>query len=84
MHPEQIKAAIRMKGTTPTAIAAKLKVTPTTVWQVIHGKGKSARVENEISAVTQLPVATLWPDQPKPTGLKRRLKTGKAEGARHV
>lgn len=84
MHPEQIKAAIRMKGTTPTAIAAKLEVTPTTVWQVIHGKGKSKRVAEAISSITQLPIATLWPDQPKPTGLKRRLKSEKTARAQHV
>ena len=42
MHPELIKASIRMKGTTPTALAAKLKVAPTTVFEVISGRTRSA------------------------------------------
>lgn len=61
MHPEQIKAAIRMKGTTPSAIAVELGVSSNSVSHVIHGRGTSARVARCISNVTGLSVHILWP-----------------------
>lgn len=69
MHPEQIKAAIRMKGTTPAVLADELELSRSTVSLVISGRGKSARVMNRIAEVTGLPVSTIWP--PKPS-LSRR------------
>lgn len=71
MHPELIKAAIRMKGTTPSAIADELGVSRSTVSLVISGRGVSARVSEYISQVTGLPVATLWPPKKSKTGLRR-------------
>lgn len=61
MHPEQIKAAIRMTGITPTALGRDLGVTHTCVAHVIAGRGTSARVARRIAEVTGIPVATLWP-----------------------
>ena len=61
MHPEQIKAAIRMKGTTPSAIADELKVSRSTVSQVISGRGVSARIAARISQVIGVPATTIWP-----------------------
>lgn len=70
MHPEEIKAAIRMKGTTPSVIADELEVSRTTVSQVIHGRGVSARVANRISEVLGLPVVHIWPAA-RPSLLRR-------------
>lgn len=61
MHPEQIKAAIRMKGTTPSAIADDLGISRTTVSHVIRGNGVSERVAKRIAEVTGLSVNELWP-----------------------
>lgn len=72
MHPEEIKAAIRMKGTTPSAVADELGISRTTVSQVIHGRGVSDRVATRISQVLGIPKASIWPDA-KPT-LMRRTK----------
>lgn len=71
MHPEEIKAAIRMSGTTPARIADELEVARSTVSQVIHGKGVSARVRKRIAAVTGHPVEKLWPPEPR---LRREAK----------
>lgn len=73
MHPEEIKAAIRMKGTTPSVIAEELGLSPTTVSQVIHGRGVSSRIANRISELLGLPVAHIWPAA-RPS-LLRRTKT---------
>jgi len=61
MHPEQIKAAIRMTGTTPAYIADDMGVSRTCVSHVIHSRGVSAKVAVRIAKVTGIPVATLWP-----------------------
>lgn len=61
MHPEQIKAAIRMKGITPSAIADELGLSRMTVSHVIHGRGISARVATRISEVVGLAASEIWP-----------------------
>ena len=65
MHPEQIKAAIRMTGITPAVLADQLGVSRSTVSHVITGRGTSARVKAKIASVTGLPISTLWPTQAK-------------------
>jgi lambda repressor-like predicted transcriptional regulator len=61
MHPEDIKAEIRKKSCTQRAIAAKLSITSMAVSHIIEGRQKSGRVAREISKVTGIPVAQLWP-----------------------
>lgn len=63
MHPEQIKAAIRMQGTTPTAIADELGVSRSMVSHVINGKAKSERIAKRIAAVIGGTVESIWPNQ---------------------
>jgi lambda repressor-like predicted transcriptional regulator len=70
MHPEQIKAEIRMKGTTPAAIAADLTISRSTVSQVIVGRVVSARVRMHIAKVIGKSVQEIW--VPKKT--LRRVK----------
>lgn len=75
MHPEQIKAEIRMKGTTPAAIADTLSLSRMTVSNVIHGRITSRRVADVISGLIHKPVTQLWPgryDPAKRNGLRRR------------
>jgi len=75
MHPEQIKAEIRMKGTTPAAIADDLHLSRMTVSNVIHGRITSRRVADAISSVIKKPVHSLWPGRYETVvrvGLKRR------------
>jgi lambda repressor-like predicted transcriptional regulator len=77
MHPEQIKAEIRMQGTTPAAIADSLGLSRMTVSNVIHGRTKSARVATAISTLIKKPTAILWPVQYGPKkkhSLKRSAK----------
>lgn len=84
MHPEQIKALIRMKGTTPAAIADELELARSTVSQVINGRSTSARICQKISTVVDIPVSQLWPEK-EPSGLhrKKRLSAtlGQLQGA---
>lgn len=80
MHPEQIKAAIRMRDTTPAAIADELGVSKSMVSHVIRGGARSARIANHISSLIGIPVDRLWPPKPRAGSGLRRVKR-KAEGA---
>ena len=74
MHPEQIKAEIRMRGTTPSAIADQLGLTRTTVSQVISGRGYSARVAEHIAKFLNKRVEDIWPHRVATSGLRREKK----------
>jgi len=72
MHPEMIKAHIRMCGTTPAAIADELGVTRTAVASVIELKMKSARIRAHIARLLGKPEAAIWPEGAKPRPVLRR------------
>ncbi len=72
MHPEQIKADIRMAGTTPAVIADELNVTRATVSQVIHGRCTSARIQERISEIINKPVSNIWPPKPQLPQVRRK------------
>jgi len=61
MHPEQIKAGLRMKGITPTALADELGVGHSSVSQVISGRIASARIRASIAEILGVSVDALWP-----------------------
>jgi len=63
MHPELIKAQIRMAGSTPALIAEELGVCPSTVSHVIYRRGRSARVAQRIAQITGIAEDVLWPPQ---------------------
>lgn len=71
MHPEEIKAAMRMKGTTPTALADKLDLSNATISQVISGRSVSARVRGQIAQIIGKPVAEIWPAEKQRQVLRR-------------
>lgn len=62
MNPELIKAAIRMAGTTPAAIADELELGRSTISHVIHGRGTSLRVQERIAKIIGKPVIEIWPN----------------------
>ena len=74
MHPEEIKAALRIKGVTLTALAAKLDLSRSMVTQVIHGYARSKKVEELIAQILGKPVTAIWA-APKP-----RLRKAAAAG----
>ena len=71
-HPEQIKAAMCMKGFTPAALADELGVAKSTMSQVINGRVVSSRIRESIARVTGISVEVLWPPAGKP--VLRRVK----------
>lgn len=82
MHPEQIKAAMRMKGVSPTALADEMGVANSTVSQVISGRSVSARIRGRIAAITGYSVDALWPPADRRPMLRRtRAQVAAARGA---
>ncbi|MBF9263374.1 helix-turn-helix domain-containing protein [Paracidovorax cattleyae] len=78
MHPEQIKAEIRMRETTPAAIADELGVSRSMVSHVINGVAKSARIAEHIAKLVGKSTSQLWPEQTKSI---RRMKVNARKGA---
>jgi lambda repressor-like predicted transcriptional regulator len=63
MHPEEIKAALRIKGFTQAILADELEVAASSVSQAITGHIRSERIQKRISEIIGKPVKTIWPDQ---------------------
>lgn len=63
MHPEEIKAAMRMAGITPAMLADELGVAGSSISQAISGRIRSERIQKRISQIIGKPVRSIWPDQ---------------------
>ena len=60
MHPEEIKAALRIKGVTLTALALELGLSRSMVTHVIYANARSRRVEERIAKVIGKPDSAIW------------------------
>jgi lambda repressor-like predicted transcriptional regulator len=74
MHPELIKAEMRMRGVTPAALADQLGLTRPSVTSVINGKQTSRPVMDAVAKVLDRKVSDLWPQVKPATGLRRSKK----------
>jgi lambda repressor-like predicted transcriptional regulator len=72
MHPEQIKAAMRMAGVTPAALADDMGLARPSVTRVINGLATSARVKERVAGVVGKPVHIVFP--PAKASVLRRVK----------
>lgn len=61
MHPEDIKAALRKRGSGQAKLARELGVAITSVHNVIHGACKSERIAKAIADIVGVDRAVLWP-----------------------
>lgn len=72
MHPEEIKAALRMQGVTLAALADEAGVSRSMVSHVVNGYAKSAHLMERISQVIGKPVDVIWKSKP---ALRRAAST---------
>ncbi|MEW5833634.1 MAG: helix-turn-helix domain-containing protein [Pseudomonadota bacterium] len=61
MHPELIKAHLRMKCITQADVAKACLVAPTTVGAVIAGRSRSEKIEKFLAQLLDIPLAELFP-----------------------
>jgi lambda repressor-like predicted transcriptional regulator len=73
MHPELIKAEMRMRGVTPAALADELGISRVSVSSVVSGQQKSRRVMEAVAKLIGKPVNQIWPEE-KPSALRRSKK----------
>jgi lambda repressor-like predicted transcriptional regulator len=73
MHPEEIKAALRIKGVTLTALASELGLSRSMVTQVIYGYARSKRVEERIAQLLGKSISAIWV-RPKPVLRRTRAQ----------
>ena len=64
MHPEQIKAALRMQGITLVMLAEEMGVSRSMVTHVINGHTKSAAIQQRIANLLGRTVESLWEQRP--------------------
>ncbi len=77
MHPEQIKADMRIRGTSPSALADAMDKSRMAVSNVIHGRIKSRAIASRIARVVGKSLDELWPgayDKPAKKKQRRRSK----------
>ncbi|MFT4191659.1 MAG: helix-turn-helix domain-containing protein [Comamonas sp.] len=80
MHPEEIKAALRMKGFTLAALADELGITRGALSHVITGHSQSARIASRIAQILGKPVTAIWTPKP-PSKLRRSRQQIEAQRA---
>lgn len=61
MHPELIKAELRIKGSSLAAVARETGVTLKNVSHVVRNRHRSLRIARRICEVTGLSPDTAWP-----------------------
>lgn len=61
MKPNEIRAALLLSDMRPADIARKLKVTRSSVSNVITGYGKSRRIQEAIAEIIGKKVEEVWP-----------------------
>lgn len=75
MHPADITAALKKRGSSQAIVARRLKITKTSVYQVVHGHQASRRVSRAISEITGIPISQLWPGRyPAEEAIEKTLK----------
>ncbi|NJM00315.1 MAG: transcriptional regulator [Synechococcaceae cyanobacterium SM2_3_2] len=63
MHREEIKAQLRLIGSSLASVARELGVKKQTVNTVVVGKGRSKRIEMAIAQKLGLTVEEVWPER---------------------
>lgn len=64
MHPEQIKATLRMQGFTLVMLAEEMGVSRSMVSHVINGHARSAAIQQRIADLLGCTVESLWVARP--------------------
>lgn len=63
MHPEKIKAELRIAGWTQAALADALEVAGSSVAQTISGRIRSPLIQGRIATIIGQPIDKIWPNQ---------------------
>jgi len=81
MHPEEIKAAMRIKGVTMSMLADEMGVSVTSVARVVNGTTRSQRIQDRVSDIVGKPVKVLWPAQVRLRRTRAEIEAQKARAS---
>ena len=73
MHPQMIRAELRIKGKTIKSLAEEVGVSATSISLVIDGRATSARIKAALAKELGKSVTDIWPNGNPKNGLRRRL-----------
>ncbi|MFG5411394.1 helix-turn-helix domain-containing protein [Piscinibacter sakaiensis] len=80
MHPEEIKAGLRMRGITLAALADEAGVSRSMLSHVVNGHARSAHLMERIAGILGRPISEIWAERP----VLRRVTGKAASGGRAV
>jgi len=83
MHPEQIKAQMRMSGWTQAMLADDMGVSVSAVYQAITGMARSSRIQRRISEIIGQPVQAIWPHQIVVKRTRAQIDSQRATASQH-
>jgi len=78
MHPEDIKALIRKRGSNITALAATAGLNKQSIATAIHAR-VSARAEQAIADFLEMPAAKIWPSRYNKDGSRISLRHARTD-----
>jgi lambda repressor-like predicted transcriptional regulator len=78
MHPEEIKAALRMRGVTQAMLADQLRVAGSSVSQAISGTIKSGRIQGYIAQIIGKSIREIWPNQTRLRRTRAEIEAARA------
>lgn len=81
MHPEDIKAAIRKRGSNLTSLAEAVGLHKQSITAAIHAR-VSARAEKAIADFLDMPAAKIWPSRYNKDGTRIALRHANADAAK--
>ena len=81
MHPEEIKAALRMRGYSQAMLADELQVANSSVHQAITGLISSQRIQKRIAEILGKSTKSIWPNQVR---LRRTREEIEQQRAHHT
>jgi lambda repressor-like predicted transcriptional regulator len=82
MHPEEIKAALRIQGWTLSKVADITGVSNSTVSQIVSGSHKSARIQKFIAEKLRKTVKEIWPNQVMVRRSREQIAIDRDRGAK--
>lgn len=83
MHPEDIKAEVRKRGSNLSALAFSVDMNKQTLSLALTGR-VSAKAEQVIADFIGMPAAEIWPSRYGPDGQRLTLRRSKAEMAQEA
>lgn len=62
MHPAEITAALRVRGSSQTKVAIEQSVDRSMISHIVYGRARTPRLRKAIARKIGKPISEIWPD----------------------